>query len=107
MYRFFAAVQCVVSQIKSQIVKLKLIENHIALSAGHSSHPRQQLVRGERLCKIIVGAAVKTADLIGYFVARRKQDDRSVNAALTQLLYHLESVKLGQHDIKDYYVVYS
>jgi hypothetical protein len=62
--------------------------------------PGQQLLHGERLDHVVVGAGVETGDPFADRSARGEEDDGHVDAVAAQRPAHLDAVHPGQHHIQ-------
>ncbi len=61
----------------------------------------QQLLEGERLAQVIVGAVVETAHTIADCVARREEEHRRVPTLAAVALQYLQTVLAGQPPVED------
>ena len=72
----------------------------------HGAHPRDQLVRAERLDDIVVGAAVQTANPVALLAARGQHDDRqrAGRRRPPDLPAYFETRDVRQHPIEQHRV---
>ena len=66
-----------------------------------SMEARQQLLEGERLRQVVVGAGVEALDPLADRVARRQQEDRDAVALAAQPARHVEPVVAGHHHVEN------
>jgi len=69
----------------------------------HGANSSQQFIGSERLREVVVGAHVKSADLVT-LVASRADDDDGRLLAMLHLLEHAPSIDKGQPDIEQHRV---
>src|SRR5436309_2832690 len=69
------------------------------------SDSREQLVEGERLHEVVVGAGVEPVDAIAHGRARREHQDRDLIARGAETPADLDAVESGQTKIEDDRVV--
>src|SRR5260370_37501224 len=74
------------------------VESH---AAQLGLHARNELPWAEGFDHVVVGADAQAADAIGFFGARRQQDDRDSDVRLPELLADFQAVHAGQHDVED------
>src|SRR5262249_34586869 len=76
------------------------------VSADKPPHHREQLIGGERLGQIAVGALTPAPCLVALLVLRRHQHDRRCLRLLVLLerAQQLEAVALGQDDVEQHHV---
>src|SRR5207247_3329335 len=65
----------------------------------------QELIEGERLGQVVVGAEIEAHDLVGHAIARSQDEDGRLHVLAPRLPEHLETVALGQHEIEDDQIV--
>ena len=65
------------------------------------SQPRRELLVGERLDEIVVGAGVEAADPVAHRVACGEHQDRHVRAGRAHPAGDLEPGDVGQADVQD------
>lgn len=69
--------------------------------AGHGADAGQQLVKGEGLDEIVVGAEVQTLDPVAHGVARGEEEHGRGVAPLAELPHGREAVHARHHDVED------
>ncbi len=70
--------------------------------ADEGAHPGQELLKGERLGHVVVGAAVEGADLVAYVVAGGEHQDRQPGAPEPYPLQNLLTAQARQHDVQQH-----
>ena len=68
-------------------------------AAQHGAHPGEQLLEGERLDQVVVGAELEAGEPVVQPVAGGEEDDRDVPRG-PQALGQREAVQAGQHDVE-------
>ena len=69
--------------------------------AQQRPQPREQLLEGERLGQVVVGARVEPGDPVGDGLARGEDEHRQVVPGAAQPPAHLEPVEPRHHDVED------
>src|SRR4030095_13608308 len=69
--------------------------------AQQRAHPREELVEGEWLGEVVVGAEIEAGHLIGEPVARGEQQHRHLDLLLSSGLEDAQAIELGQPDVED------
>ncbi len=79
--------------------------HHHVATTGERSQAREQLVEGERLDEIVVGAGVESRDAIDDRVACRQHENRHLETSGTQRARHGDAVTMRKHVIEHHGVV--
>src|SRR5579872_620961 len=74
-------------------------------AAQQRANARQNLFEVKRLCDIVVGAGVKTLNLVAPAIARGEDQDRHRAAVASPGFQHRDAVHLGQTDIEHHRVI--
>jgi len=83
----------------------QLVVVAVAGPTAEGAHARQQLLEGEGLGQVVVGAGVQTAHAIRYGVARREHQYWRAQPLSPQLAGNLDAVHLGQHHVEHHQVM--
>ena len=90
------------SQVEAQVVDLDLLRvARLDAAPAEGADAGEELLEGERLREVVVGAGVESAHAVVDAVERGKQQDGGVDAAAAEGLAHLHAVDLGQHHVED------
>ena len=81
-------------------LKLALLSLYNAAS-GHGAQPCRQLLEGERLDQVVIGAGIEAAHTVIDRVPRREHQDGDVHALATEPACDLEAGDIGQPNIED------
>ena len=101
----FGSTGFVARQVEHQVGDRQLVVVAVAGATAEGAHARQQLLEGEGLGQVVVGAGVQTAHAIRYGVARREHQDWRAQPLSPQLAGNLDAVHLGQHHVEHHQVM--
>jgi D-alanyl-D-alanine carboxypeptidase/D-alanyl-D-alanine-endopeptidase (penicillin-binding protein 4) len=71
-------------------------------AAAKRPQPGRDLLVGERLDHVVVGARIETGDPVGHRVPGREHQDRGVNPVAPQPAGDLDARYVGQPDVQDH-----
>ena len=74
-------------------------------TAPQGADAGKQLLEGERLREIVVGAGVEPADAVVDAVEGGEEEDGGIDAVAAERLADGEAVHAGEHDVEDDHVV--
>ncbi len=95
-----AAAHLAADAVEREVAHLQPFRSGLA-AAQQSAHPRQQLDEGKRLHQIVVGAAFEALYPIVNRIARAQDAYRRAHLAVANLLQHLQTVHVRQHQIEN------
>jgi hypothetical protein len=72
-------------------------------ASEHGSDPGVQLIHGERLGEVVVGARLETVDLVA-FVAARREDDDGRRGLAPNAPDHIDAIEIGQAQVEQHQV---
>ena len=88
------------AQVEADITGLEHRRLALRRHAQLRAHAREQLLEGERLGHVVVGAAVEPLDLLLDRAARGQHDHRQLGLARADRVEHLQAVLAGQHHVE-------
>ena len=101
-----AARHLAADQIDAEIGRLKLaFDDDRRPAAQQSTHPRQQLRKGERFYQIVVSAQLQPLHPMLNGAQRGKQQDRHAFPGGAQHAHDIPAVHIRQHDVEDQQIV--
>ena len=92
-------------RIEADIADLDHEPERSAGPAQQRAQPRRELLHGERLEQVVVGAAIEAGDAVVDAVARRQDHDRYVARGVAQVRNDVEAVAVGKAEVEDDRVV--
>ena len=96
------ALHAVGAGVQGQVGDLKHARpRQVVGPARQRAQPRQQLLEGERLDEVVVGAGVEAGDAVVDAIAGGEHEDRGLRATGPELAAHGEAVQLGQEQVED------